>query len=200
MSPKTAPHGWVGVRGLKWNHFLGSSWHFLDFWLDVLSPKTPNHRVEWGLKQIINFLGSPWHFPDFWIVDPLKSPLGPPGVGWFFFFNYWFSGQFMTFPGLLNFWPVKSPLAPPGVGWVNFVLGSNQSHIYPNMCAKFGCAPTVVNAMLVWQSRNVRKLRYPATIATIFLARPPLGSLVVRLITGGPIGISGVTHLCVAIP
>ena len=57
------------------------------------------------------------------------------------------------------------------------------------MCATFGCAPTVVNAMLVWQSRSVRKLRYPATIATIFLARPPLGSLVVRLITGDPIGI-----------
>ena len=36
-------------------------------------------------------------------------------------------------------------------------------------------------------------------IATIFLARPPLGSLVVRLITGDPIGISGVTYLCVAI-
>ena len=24
-------------------------------------------------------------------------------------------------------------------------LGSNQSHIYPNMCAKFGCSPTVVS-------------------------------------------------------
>ena len=42
MSPKTAPPGWVGIRGLKWNHFLGSSWNFLDFWLDILSPKTPN--------------------------------------------------------------------------------------------------------------------------------------------------------------
>ena len=51
----------------------------------------------------------------------------------------------------------------------------------------------------VWQSQNVRKLRYPATVSTFFLARPPLGSLVVRLITGDPIGILGVTYLCVAI-
>ena len=27
---------------------------------------------------------------------------------------------------------------------INF-LGSNESHIYPNMCAKFGCGPTVVS-------------------------------------------------------
>ena len=33
---------------------------------------------------------------------------------------------------------------------------------------------------------------HPATIANIILACPPLGSLVVRLITGGDIGISGV--------
>ena len=31
----------------------------------------------------------------------------------------------------------------PGVGWVNF-LGESQSRIYPNMCAKFGCGPAVV--------------------------------------------------------
>ena len=49
------------------------------------------------------------------------------------------------------------------------------------------------------QSRNVRKLRHPAMIATLFLECPPLGSLVVRLVTGDPIGISGVKHLCVAI-
>ena len=36
-------------------------------------------------------------------------------------------------------------------------------------------------------------------IAAIILARPPLGSLVVRLITGDAIRISGVGHLCVAI-
>ncbi len=36
-------------------------------------------------------------------------------------------------------------------------------------------------------------------IMTIVLARPPLGSLVVRLITGDAIRISGVGHLGVAI-
>ena len=105
----------------------------------------------------------------------------------------------MTFPGLLNFLP---PKIPPGAPWVRvgqICLGSNQSHIHPNMCAKFGCGPTGVNAMLVWQSRNEQKLRHPATLATIFLEHPSLGSLVVRLITGDPIGISGVKYLCVAI-
>ena len=24
-------------------------------------------------------------------------------------------------------------------------LGANESHIYPNMCAMFGCGPTVVS-------------------------------------------------------
>ena len=31
---------------------------------------------------------------------------------------------------------------PHGVGWVNFLVES-QSRIYPKMCAKFGCGPTV---------------------------------------------------------
>ena len=30
-----------------------------------------------------------------------------------------------------------------GVG--QFFLGESQSRIYPNMCAKFGCGPTVVS-------------------------------------------------------
>ena len=29
-------------------------------------------------KNVIDFLGSSCHFPDFLIVDPQKSPLGPP--------------------------------------------------------------------------------------------------------------------------
>ena len=131
-----------------------------------------------------------------------KIPALTPGVCWFFFiiFFYWFSGQFMTFPGLLNFWPPKIPpgTTPLGSGGSIF-LGSNLSHICPNMRVKFRCAPTVVNAMLAWQSQNVRKLRHPAMIATIFLARPSVGALVVRLITRDPIGISGVKYLCVVI-
>ena len=35
-------------------------------------------------------------------------------------------------------------MCPPGVGWVNF-FAENESHIYPNMYAKFGCGPTVVS-------------------------------------------------------
>ena len=50
----------------------------------------------------------------------------------------------MTFPGLLNFGPPKS-LGSGGSKKIRL----NQSHIYPNMCAKYGCAQTVVNAMLV---------------------------------------------------
>ncbi len=30
-----------------------------------------------------------------------------------------------------------------GVG--NFFISQNESRIYPNMCAKFGCGPTVVS-------------------------------------------------------
>ena len=39
----------------------------------------------------------------------------------------------MTFPGLFSL-----PKTP-------FVLGANQSHVYPNKCAKFGCGRTVVS-------------------------------------------------------
>ena len=33
----------------------------------------------------------------------------------------------------------------PGVGVGQICLAENGSHIYPNMCAKFGCGPTVVS-------------------------------------------------------
>ena len=55
----------------------------------------------------------------------------------------------MTFPGLLIFLPLKTPPNTPmgplwgGVG--KFCLAQNESRIYPNMCAKFGCGPTVVS-------------------------------------------------------
>ena len=32
-----------------------------------------------------------------------------------------------------------------GVGKFYFCLAQNESGIYPNMCAKFGCGPTVVS-------------------------------------------------------
>ena len=91
--------------------------------LEILSPKIPSHRVGCELKKIIDFLGRPWHFLDFWILDPLKSPFGPPGVGWGFKKKKnWFSGQFMTFPGLFNFWPPKIPPGTP--------LGSGGSNLF----------------------------------------------------------------------
>ena len=55
----------------------------------------------------------------------------------------------MTFPGLLIDFltPLKKNPTPPwdpsGVG--KFFLAQNESRIYPNMCAKFGCSPTVVS-------------------------------------------------------
>ena len=37
--------------------------------------------------------------------------------------------------------------------WVNF-LDENESHIYPNMCAKFGCGPTVVSKKLGYRQTD----------------------------------------------
>ena len=51
----------------------------------------------------------------------------------------------MTFPGFLNFLPLKIPHETPWVWWVKSCLGENDSHMYPNMRAKFGCDPTVVS-------------------------------------------------------
>ena len=36
-------------------------------------------------------------------------------------------------------------LESPRGGVGQFFLAENESHIYPNMCAKFGCGPTVVS-------------------------------------------------------
>ena len=45
-------------------------------------------------------------------------------------------------------WHVQTPflfLESPWGGVGQFVLGESQSRIYPNMCAKFGCGPTVAS-------------------------------------------------------
>ena len=34
------------------------------------------------------------------------------------------------------------------MGWVKFFLAENESHIYLNMCAKFGRGPTVVSKQM----------------------------------------------------
>ena len=36
-------------------------------------------------------------------------------------------------------------MGPPWGGVGQFVLADNEFHIYPNMCAKFGCGLTVVS-------------------------------------------------------
>ena len=48
----------------------------------------------------------------------------------------------MTFPGLLICWHPKNPHGTPWGGVGQICLAENESHIYPNMCPKFGCGPT----------------------------------------------------------
>ena len=49
------------------------------------------------------------------------------------------------FPDFLLFCPLKTPMGPPCGGVGHIFLAENESHIYPNMRAKFGCDPTVVS-------------------------------------------------------
>ena len=51
----------------------------------------------------------------------------------------------MTFPGLLIFLPPKALGTTLGWGGSNIFLAENESHICPNMCAKFSRGPTVVS-------------------------------------------------------
>ena len=43
-----------------------------------------------------------------------------------------------------------------------FFLAENESHIYPNMCAKFGCGPTVVSKGGGGTDRQTDRQREPA--------------------------------------
>ena len=57
----------------------------------------------------------------------------------------------MTFPRLFD--PLKSPL-----GWGgSIVLPENESHISPNMYAKFGCGTTVVSKKGGYRHRRTDK-------------------------------------------
>ena len=71
-----------------------------------------------GAKKNIDFLDSSWNV---WHLKclPIKLPT-PGGVG--LIFVYYFSLQFMTFPGLLIFWPPKIPTATPFGGGGGFFL------------------------------------------------------------------------------
>ena len=69
------------------------------------------------------------------MFDP--QPPGPPGVGWVNFL-YCFSGQFMTFPGLLDFlthlnFPLRHPFG--GARGGSIFLGRNHPQVYPHMRA-----------------------------------------------------------------
>ena len=66
------------------------------------------------------------------------------GVGQHFFLLIFWAVRDISRTFDCFFDPLKSPLGPPpGVGQI--FLGANQSHIYPNMCAKFGRGLTVVS-------------------------------------------------------
>ena len=104
IPPPGTPRGGMGKK-TNFIDFLDSSWHFPVFWFfDPLKfPLRP--LLVGGGDFFIDFLDSSWNLPDFLNVDPQPPPLpGTPRGGMckknFF---YRFSGQFMTFPGVLTF-------------------------------------------------------------------------------------------------
>ena len=74
--------------------------------------------VGGGEIFFIDFLDSSWHLPDFLNLDPQPPPRNPRGGMGKKNKFYRFSGQFMTFPGVLIFWPPKiaTSTPPPWVG------------------------------------------------------------------------------------
>ena len=74
------------------------------------------------------FIDSSWNFPDVSIL-PLKLP---PPVGWGLIFFIFFSGQFLTFPGLFE--PLKFPLGWVTLFWVRTNPGSIRICV-PNLVA-----------------------------------------------------------------
>ena len=47
-------------------------------------------------------------------------------------------------------------------------LVENESHIYPNMCAKFGCGPTVVSKKSGGYRRTDRQTKKTAAVYNVF--------------------------------
>ena len=137
--PSRPPHPLSILGGGLKNISIFSAVHEISRTFDFLTP--------WNFYPLppgffkIDFLGSSWHFPDFWFFYPLKLP---PPTG-FFLICFWFSGQFMIFPGLLICWHPKNSHGTLLGGAGQFFFAEDESHIYPNMCAKFGCGPTVVS-------------------------------------------------------
>ena len=106
-------------------------------YFEIVYPKTTppgwvrGYKINTFSRQFMRFpeLSKCWH---------LKLPPTHPPVGWGLKNVIDFSGQFMKFPG---------PLNPPNSPWAGSIFFSCEwlSYIYPNMCAKFGCGPTVVS-------------------------------------------------------
>ena len=128
--------GWSGVNFLLL--LFSAVRHFPDFWFfDPLKFNFFCDPLWWGggKKIVIDFLNSSLNLPDFWNLDLQPPPLEPPQGGMGKNKLYWFSGQFMTFPGLLIFWPPKIPTStpPPWVGRSIF-LGRNHPQICRDLC------------------------------------------------------------------
>ena len=114
--------GWSGVNFLL---LLFSAVHdnFPDFWFfDPLKfPLRP--PLVGGVKKLLSIFSTVHEiYRTFEICPPPWNP--PPQSGMGKNKLYWFSGQFMTFPGLLIFWPPKISTATPfgGGGGVIFVI------------------------------------------------------------------------------
>ena len=106
----------------------------LKFWPPTPPPEPPG--VGWVKKtNFIDFLDSSWNWPDFWNFDP--QPPGTPrgGMGKKNKF-YRFSGQFMTFPGVLIFWPPKIR------GGRSIFLGRNHPQICRDLCKSASMIPS----------------------------------------------------------
>ena len=71
----------------------------------------------------------------------MEPPWG--GVGQIFFLLIFWAVHDISWTFCFD--PLETPMGPPVVGWVKFISAENESHIYPNMCAKCGCGPTVVS-------------------------------------------------------
>ena len=90
-------------------------------------------------------------------------PPTPPGVGWVQIF-FFFSGQFMTFPGLLIFLtPLKFPLRPPLVGGGGDFFCCIQRHNIPSFCRL--CICSLGNNMAPWTTwRDFSGTAHDATL------------------------------------
>ena len=92
----------------------------------------------------------------------------------------------MKFPGLLIFLPPENHHGTP-LGSVNIFLAENESHSYPNMCATFGCGPTVVSKKGGYRQTDgncsvISRLRSPCVCSVIKNQQRRIGLILSRFI------------------